>query len=277
MAIQIQSGLHPTAVIDPSAEIDPAAEIGPFVVIEANVRVGAGTKIGPFAHIQGITEIGANNSIGTGCTLGHPPQHLEYRGAPTKLIIGNNNTIREYVSIHRAYQEGAATVIEDDCFLMGFCHVAHDCRVESGAIIANGALLAGHVTAGRRCFISGGVVIHQFCRIGRLAMIGGKSGVGQDVPPFMIVRGVPAFIRSLNTVGLQRAGVSAEVRRELKNLYRQLYRSGKTITEALAEVDRESLSAEGKELIDFYTSSRRGVTSFERYRSRAATDASEAE
>jgi UDP-N-acetylglucosamine acyltransferase len=252
--------IHPTAIVDPQAELASDVEVGPFAVIEAGVKIASGTIIGPHVHVQGLTEIGPNNSIGTGSTIGLPPQHIEYRGAPTRLVIGSGNRIRECVSIHRAFREGEATVIGNDCFFMDGSHVAHDCRLGNGVIVANGVMLGGHVSVGDRAFISGLVAVHQFCRIGRLAMTQGLSGIGQDVPPFMIVGGFRAVIRALNVVGLQRAGVSTDVRAELKRLFRALYRSGKTIKAALEEVDRRELSPEGRELLDFYSESRRGIT-----------------
>ncbi len=264
------SRIHPTAIIDPRAELAEGVEVGPCAVIEAGVRVGPGTVIGPFVHLQGLTEIGPDNRIGTGATLGHAPQHAAYRGVPTRLLIGRGNTIREYVSVHRAFEADGATLIGDGCMLMGFCHVAHDCRLGDRVTIANGSLLGGHVTVGDGVFISGLLAVHQFCRIGRLAMLSGLSGITQDVPPFMIVEGRPAFLRGLNTVGLRRAGVSPAARQELRRLFRQLYRSGRSPREAIAGIDRAALTDEGKELIDFYASSRRGVTPFAPYRSRSA-------
>ncbi|MBI3736493.1 acyl-ACP--UDP-N-acetylglucosamine O-acyltransferase, partial [Candidatus Sumerlaeota bacterium] len=246
------SSVHPTAIIDPKAEIDPTAEIGPFAVIEAGVKIGAGTTVGPYTHIQGLTTIGEKNQICTGCTIGHPPQHTAYKGAPTHVTIGHGNIFREYVSINRAYEEGHHTTIGDGCFFMGFSHVGHDCAIGNQVIVANGALLAGHVSVGNRAFISGNVVIHQFCRIGRLVMVGGGSGVGQDVPPFMIAEGRPAFIRSLNTVGLSRAGFDGPARLELKRVYKALYRSGKTVRAAIDEIDPASLTPPCRELIEFY-------------------------
>ncbi len=259
--------IHPTAIIDPRAEIDPTVQIGPCAFIEAGVRIAAGCKIGPYVHIQGLTTIGEGNEIGTGSTIGLPPQHVEYKGAPTQLIIGNHNRIREYASIHRAFHEGDATTIGDRCFIMGFSHIAHDCHIGNGVILANGALLAGHITVGDRSFISGNTGIHQFCRVGRLAMVGGGSRIPQDVPPFMIVEGSPAYIRAINVVGLRRAGFSTALRTELKGLYRLLYRSGKTAKHAIEGIDKGSLSPEALELVNFYeTPTKRGVVPFGRYR-----------
>lgn len=261
--------IHPSAVIDPKAEIADGVEIGPFSVIEAGVRIGAGTKIGPHVHIQGLTEIGRDNFIGTGAVLGLPAQHTAYKGAPTRLVIGDRNTIREYASVHRAYQEGEATVIGNDCFLMGFSHVAHDCRIDDGAVIANGALVAGHVTIGSRAFVSGNVVIHQFCRIGRLAMLSGLSGFGADIPPFTLVQGIPGRIRGLNVVGLRRAGIGPESRKELKRLLHLLYRGDKTPREAIAGLNIEELGPEAREYVEFYTASKRGISTFQAYSRKA--------
>jgi UDP-N-acetylglucosamine acyltransferase len=259
--------IHPTAIIDPNAELDPSVEVGPFAFIEAGVKIGPNTTIGPYVHIQGLTEIGPDNKIGTGCTLGHAPQHTGYTGAPTRLKIGSGNVLREYVSIHRAFKEGDATVVGNNCFLMGFSHVGHDCEVQDGVILANSALLAGHVSVGSRAFISGNAGVHQFCRIGRLVMVGGGSAVNQDIPPYMIAEGRPALVRSLNTIGISRAGFGPELRTELKRLYRALYRAGKTVRAAIAEIDVAALKPELRELVEFHTSaSKRGITPFAPYR-----------
>ena len=255
-----ESLIHPTAIVDPKAEIDSGAEIGPYVIIEAGAKIASGTTLGPYVHIQGLTEIGPDNRIGTGCTIGHPPQHLGYDGDPTGVVIGRGNLIREYANINRALKEGDRTVIGNDCFLMGFSHIAHDCEIGDGVIIANGALVAGHVTVGSRAFISGNVVIHQFCRVGRLAMVGGGSRIPQDVPPFMIVEGNPACVRAVNAIGLQRAGFGPDRRRELKQIFRVLFRSDKKARAAIADVDMEPLSAEGRELVEFCSVSKRGIT-----------------
>ena len=257
--------IHPTAIIDPKAELDPTVEVGPFCVIEAGVRIGAGSAIGPYVHIQGLTTIGVNNRIGTGATIGHPPQHVEYRGAPTSLIIGDNNVIREGVSLNRAFKEGDATTIGSSCFLMGYSHVGHDSHIGNNVIIANGALVAGHVTVGDRTFVSGNVMIHQFTRVGRFAMLQGGVKVVQDAPPFMIIAGEPCAVRTINKVGLERGGLSREARLDIKRLYKALYRSGKNVSDAIAELDLASLTPEGRELVDFYKTTTRGVLRFQRY------------
>lgn len=256
--------IHPTAIVDPSAEIDPAANIGPYVVIEAGVAIGPGTTVGPFTHIEGLTTIGRDNRIGSGCAIGGAPQHTGYAGAPTRLVIGDGNTIREGASLHRAFKEGEATIVGDGCFIMGHAHVAHDCRLGDGVIVANNALLAGHVQVGDRAFVSGGSVVHQFVRIGRLAMLSGLSGVGQDVPPFCVVQSAPAAIRALNTVGLTRAGFTSAQRLEIKRVFRTLLRSSKPLRETLSELNVGEWGPEAREFIEFYEGGKRGVVSFAR-------------
>lgn len=251
--------IHPTAIVSANAELGEDVEIGANAIIEDGVAIGDRCKIGPMVHIQGSTEMGPDNVIFTGATIGFPPQYLGFKGEPTKLIIGARNVIREYVSIHRGLDMEHATVIGDDCFFMGASHIAHDCHVGNNVILANGALLAGHVTVGDRAFISGNAAAHQFVRIGRLVMAGGLSRLTQDVPPFTMTTGFQACVHGLNMVGLKRAGVGGPVRSELKRLLHQIYRRDMTRSEALQAIDTESLSAEGRELVDFFRTSKRGV------------------
>jgi UDP-N-acetylglucosamine acyltransferase len=258
--------IHRTAIIDQRAEIESGVDVGPFAVIEAGVRVGKNSVVGPHAHLQGPTVIGPNNVIGTGCCIGLPPQHIEYKGAPSRLVIGSGNTFREFVTVHRAYKEEDETAVGDNCFIMAYCHIAHDCRVADRVIMANCATLGGHVTVGERAFLSGFVGVHQFCRVGRLAMVGGTTKVTQDVPPFVIADGNPASVRALNTVGLQRAGLSVDTRKGLKQVFRHLYRSGKTVRQALEEMQSRELSAESRDIIEFYSTSKRGVLAYGRRR-----------
>jgi UDP-N-acetylglucosamine acyltransferase len=226
------------------------------------VTIGDRTKIGPMVHIQGTTILGPDNVIHTGATLGFPPQFLGFSGAPTRLVIGARNVIREYVSIHRGLSDESETTLGDDNFLMGSSHVAHDCHLGSRVIMANGALLAGHVTVGDRAFISGNAVVHQFCRIGRLVMVGGLARVTNDIPPFMIAEGLPARIRGVNMVGLRRAEYPAHVRMELKRLLRELYCSGQTVSSAVESISPREHSEAGREFLEFYRSSKRGITAF---------------
>lgn len=251
--------IHSTAIVSPEAELDSTVHVGPYSVIEAGVKIGAGTKIAPHVHIQGITTIGRDNYIGTGTTIGLPPQHTGYKGEPRETRIGDRNQIREYVSIQRAWQEGAATIIGNDCMLMVFTHVAHDCVVGNSVVMSNHAILAGHVTVGDRVFMSGHSGVHQFCRVGRMCFLGAFGKITYDVPPFMMVEGDPPAIRALNMRGLKRAGLSEDTIRGLRNCFRQLYRSGKPVRTAIEEMEREGLPAEVQEVLDFYADSQRGV------------------
>lgn len=252
--------IHPTAVVDPAAQLGEGVVVGPFAIIEAGVTIGDRCTIGPQVHIQGITEIGPDNRIETGAVIGLPPQHLGYKGEPTHVRIGSGNWIREYVSIHRPYLPEGLTSVGDNCLLMGFSHVAHDCIIGSRVIVANGAVIGGHVTVGDGAFLSGNVAVHQFCRIGRLAMVSGLAGVNLDIPPFCLAEGHKARIRGLNVVGLRRAGIDAASRSELKRLIKAIYNPHTTPGEAIASLKAES--EVGAELLDFYRSSQRGVAGY---------------
>ena len=250
--------IHPTAIIDPKAEIHETAEIGPYVIIEGNVRIGARTRLMAFVHVNGETTIGEDNIIHMGAVIGHWPQDIHYHGEPRGLVIGNRNTIREHASIHRATKEDIPTRVGDDCFLMGNSHIGHDCQIGSGIIIANNAMLAGHVIVEDRANISGGCAVHQFTRIGRFVMMQGHSGVGKDVPPFMITAGTNR-VHSLNIIGLKRAGFSIQARNEIKAAYRILYRQGYSITHAVEELKAGGFGPEVQEIIDFIAKSKRGI------------------
>lgn len=252
--------IHPTAIVDPKAELGEDVEIGPNAIIEAGVTIGARSKIGPMVHIQGTTVMGEDNQIFTGATIGFPPQFLGFSGAPTRLIIGSRNVFREYVSIHRGLNDESETTIGDDNFLMGSSHVAHDCHLGNRVIMANGALLAGHVSVGDRTFISGNAVVHQFVRIGRLVMVSGLARVGMDVPPFTILEGHHARLRGLNTVGLRRAEIGAKTRMELKRLLFEIYKGEELPSKMVASMSLEGRSPEAIEFIEFYKGSKRGVT-----------------
>ena len=249
--------IHPTAVVDPKAEIDPSVEIGPYAVIEAGVRIGPDCTIGPHVHILGRTRIGRNNRFATGCVIGEAPQDLKYKGEPTGLVIGDNNIFREHVTIHRSNTPEEETVIGNDNFLMAHSHVAHNCRLGNGIIMANGALLGGHVIVEDRAFISGNCLVHQFVRVGELAIMQGGSAISLDLPPFTIARGDNS-ISGLNVVGLRRAGLSREERLELRRLYHLIFLRGLRLEEALELARKEAQSPWGHKLIHFLETSRRG-------------------
>lgn len=250
--------IHPTAVVDPEAEIAPDVEIGPYAVIEGAVRIGRGSKVWPHAYLTGPLEIGEECQIHVGAVLGHLHQALREPQAGG-VKIGNRTIIREYVSIHRSSQEGTATTVGQDCLLMGFSHVAHDCHIGNRVIVSNGTLIAGHVTVEDRAVISGHVAVHQFVRIGTLSMVGGLARVNRDVPPYMLVKG-DSEIWTINSVGLKRANIPEPVRAKIHEAYRLLYRSGLNTTQALKAIQGiEARPEEVEHLSRFVQDSRRGI------------------
>jgi UDP-N-acetylglucosamine acyltransferase len=252
--------VHKTALVADGAQIAPDVEIGPYAIIGPNVKIGERSKIGAHAVIDGITTIGEDCKIFVGASIGLEPQDLTYKDEPTGVKIGNRVTIREYATIHRATAVGGFTTIEDDCFLMNYTHVAHDCYVEKGVIMANGATLAGHVHVGPSTVMAGQAVFHQFVRIGRLSMISGFSGSRQDVPPFSMVAGNPPYIHGVNIIGMRRAKVSADARTAIKSAYKVLYRSGLNFSQAIAQLEEEGgVLPEVQEIIHFYQTTKRGV------------------
>jgi UDP-N-acetylglucosamine acyltransferase len=251
--------IHPSAVIDSHAEIHPESEIGPFVVIEGAVRIGRGTRVMPHAYLTGWTEIGEDNEIHPGAVLGHAPQDLAYRGERSYLKVGNHNVFREYVQVHRATGDGLSTMIGDHNFFMATAHVGHNCRLGDWVTLANGALLGGHVEVGSRAFVSGNCVVHQFVRVGQLALMRGLSGASRDVPPFSIVDGQHT-VRGINTVGLKRAGFSDRRIRQVKESFSVLFRKGRNLSLAVQEVEsRGELSPDVTVLLEFIKASKRGV------------------
>lgn len=250
--------IHPTAVVDPRAQIDPSAQVGPYVVIDGPVVVGAGTRVMGHATLLGETTVGRDNVIHPGAVIGDDPQDLSFQGQPTFVRVGDRNVIREHVVIHRATKPDAATVVGDDNFLMSHSHVAHDCRVGNRVILASGALLAGHVEVADQAFVSGNCVVHQFVRIGRLAILRGLSRTSRDVPPFCIMDGTHT-VRGINRVGLRRAGFDAQRIRALHRAFVLLFRARRNLRIAVAEVESLPRTADIDELLAFIGSSKRGV------------------
>ena len=230
--------IHPTALIDPRAEIHPEADIGPYVVIEGPARVGRGTRVLAHAVLTGESEIGDNNEIHMGAVIGHTPQDLAYKGGQSFVKIGHRNVIREHSQIHRGTTEGSATVIGNDNYLMHHSHVAHNCQLGNQTIIAGGALLAGYVQVEDQAFISGNCVVHQFVRIGTLAILRGLSRTSRDVPPFCIMDGTHT-VRGLNVVGLRRAGFSHERILALKQAFTRLFRQKVNLRRVVEELRLE--------------------------------------
>jgi UDP-N-acetylglucosamine acyltransferase len=250
--------IHSTAVIHPNAQIDASAEIKPYAVIDEHVSLGANCIVGPHVYLTGHTVIGSGNIFHAGCVIGDVPQDLKYKGEPTRLRIGDNNVFREHVTVHRSNKLSEDTVIGSNNFLMANSHVGHNCQLGNSIILANGALLGGHVVVDDRVFISGNCLVHQFVRIGTLALMQGGSAISKDLPPFTIARGDNG-ICGLNIIGLRRAGFSAEQRLELKKLYRALFRSGKNLRDALAEAQSSFKSDVAQVLLNFLAATKRGV------------------
>ena len=233
--------IHPMAVVHPNAKIGKNVKIGPFVTIDEHVTIGDGTVIKPNVYITGHTTIGKDCVIFAGCSIGEEPQDLKYAGEESYVEIGDRTKIHEYCTIHRGTKDGGlVTKIGDDVLLMAYVHVAHDCIIGNRVIMANDAMLAGHVVVEDRAILGGKVGVHQFVRIGQLAMIGGMSRIVEDVVPFTIVEGSPdAHTRGLNSIGIQRAGIDTEVRKDLKKAYRLLFRSNMKLADAITAIETE--------------------------------------
>jgi UDP-N-acetylglucosamine acyltransferase len=252
--------IHVTATIHPKAELADGVSVGPYAVIGEHVRLGAGTTVGPHAVIEGWTTIGNSCDIGVGAVLGGAPQDLKYRGQRSFLRIGDYTCIREYVTVHRSAEEDGITIVGAHDFLMAYTHVAHDCRLGDHVIMVNYAGLSGYVEVEDRAFISGHNAVHQFVRIGYLAMVSGASRVVKDIPPFMVAEGNPTRIRGLNLVGMRRLGLGPSVRGQLRRAYRLLYRSGLNTSQALEGMRQEGLtSGEVQRLITFIEGAKRGI------------------
>ena len=267
MSLQI----HPTAVIAPGAQLGPGCQVGPNVVIDAHVVVGPGCHLGPGVYLTGHTTLGARNRLHAGAVLGDAPQDVKYAGTPTRLRIGDDNLFREHVTIHRSNKIEEDTAIGDRNIFMAGSHVGHNCVLGSDNVLANGALLAGHVVLADRAFISGNCLVHQFCRIGRLAMMQGGAAISKDLPPFCVARGDNGMA-GLNTVGMRRAGLGTEPRRELRRLFHVLFRSRMRLSLALAAARDTFPEPVAQEMIAFVAASRRGICAATGRRTRPETD-----
>jgi UDP-N-acetylglucosamine acyltransferase len=251
--------IHPTAIVDRRAEIDPSAEVGPYVVIDGPVRIGPRSRLHAHVTVVGDTVLGAENVLYPSVHVGHEPQDLGYRGAPTGVRLGDRNVLREGTVVHRGTQPDMFTEVGSDVFLMSNAHVAHNCRVADHVIVATGALLAGHVQVGERAFISGNCVVHQFVRVGRLAILRGLSRTSRDVPPFALMDNTHE-VRGINRVGMRRAGFDAARTRAVASAFRMLFRVRLNLREAMARVDEELGEVpEVAELLAFIRASKRGV------------------
>ncbi len=256
--------IHSTAVVDSTAELDSSVYIGPYAVIEAGVKIGKDTRVEAHAVVSGPTTIGERNLIGSFATVGGAPQDLGYKGEPTELIIGDDNQIREYASIHRGTPHGSMkTIIGNNNLLMAYIHVAHDCRIGNNVIMANVATLAGHVEVGNNASIGGLVAIHQFCRIGTFSYIGGVSGIGLDVPPFVIIAGTRnrTRISGINKVGLRRNGFSRDTIAHLDKAFKIIFRTPNLLMKDAIDVAKKEFPGceEVQIMAKFFEDSKRGV------------------
>ncbi len=257
--------IHPTAIVEPGAEIHASAEIGAYSIIGPNVVIGARTRVGPHVVIDGKTSIGEDNVFYQFSSIGAPPQDKKYAGEPTRLEIGDRNTIREFCTFNRGtVQDFGVTRLGNDNWMMAYVHLAHDCQIGNHTIFANNAQLAGHVQVGDWAIMGGFSNVHQFCKIGAHAMVGMSTSLTQDVPPYVILSGNPAQAHGINSEGLKRRGFSREAITAVRNAYKVLYKSGLTLEEAKAALEAQEQSepefaVEIKLIRDFLQNVSRGI------------------
>jgi UDP-N-acetylglucosamine acyltransferase len=253
--------IHPSALVSPSAQIASDVQVGPFCAIDAGVEIGAGCILEGRATIKEGTVLGPQNHVFEGVILGGLPQHVHVPEKPGRVLIGANNTIRENVTIHRALATDHATVVGDHCMLMVNTHVAHDCHLGNHVIMANNAMLAGHVHVADRAYISGAAGVHQFCRVGALAMVGGQAHLTQDVPPYVTIDGLNSLVVGLNKIGLRRAGFQQAAIQELMRAYRVIYRSGLRWPDILEQLRVSFPTGPASAFYEFLSTTARGIVS----------------
>ncbi len=253
--------IHSTAVIHPQAKLGDGCEIGPYCVIGEHVALGDGCQLHSHVVIDGHTTLGKENEIFPFASIGLQTQDLKWKGGVTRTQIGDRNTFREYVTVHSATGDGEVTTVGSRNHILAYCHIAHNVSLGNHVIMSNVATLAGHVTVEDHAVIGGLAAIHQFCRIGKMSIIGGCSKVVQDVPPFMLADGNPAETRTVNKIGLERNGVSEAAQAALKQAYKILFRDGLTITNALTRIETELPPLpEVQHLVQFVRASERGIS-----------------
>lgn len=237
--------IHATALVDSQAEVDSSVEIGAYSIIGPNVKIGAGTKVGPHVVIEGHTTIGKDNHIFQFSSLGAAPQDKKFANEPTRLEIGDRNTIREFCTFNLGtVQDEGVTRLGDDNWIMAYVHLAHDCQIGNNTIFANNASLAGHVSIGDWVILGGFSLVHQFCKIGAHAMTAFGARIAQDVPPFVMIGGTPSAPHGINSEGLRRRGFSQQQIGDIRKAYRTLYRSGLSLDEAKAELAKTEFESE---------------------------------
>ena len=258
--------IHPTAVVSAEARLAEDVTVGPYAVIDGPVTLGPGCTVGPHAHLIGPLTLGRGNKVHAGCVLGDEPQHLGYKGEVTRVEVGDFNVFREHTVVHRGMpvREGTpgtgVTVIGSHNLLMSNSHVAHDCRVGDHCVFASGAVIGGHSEIHDQALLSGNTAVHQFCRVGRLSLLGGTSAISQDLPPYWVVQGAINVVIGVNVVGMRRAGMPHEEIQAVRRAFKLVNRSGLTIPQAVERVE----AADGhlpavRLLVDFIRSSKRGV------------------
>jgi len=255
--------IHPTAIVDPTAEIDDGVEVAPYSIVRKEARIGKGTRIGPHVVVGEWTRIGEQCQIFQFASVGEAPQALAYRGEKTFLEMGNQNIVREFVTLNRGTLGGGGkTLIGHGNLFMAYSHVAHDCQIGNQVILANGATLAGHITIEDHAIIGGLSAIHQFCRIGAHAFVSGMTGITLDVPPYMLASGSRANLFGLNTVGLKRNKFSEASIRGLKKAYRIIFRSNLTLEKAVAQLREDEIAEipEVQHLLQFIAETKRGIS-----------------
>jgi UDP-N-acetylglucosamine acyltransferase len=250
--------IHPTAVIHPKAKLDSTVSVGPYAVIDEGVAIGAHCVIGPHVYLTGVTTIGTHNRFHGSCVIGDTPVDLKYSGAPTRLHIGDHNVFREHVTVNCSNSLEEDTVVGSHNLLTPQCHVGHNTVVGDYVIVGGGTMLAGHVVVQDRVLISGNCLVHQFCRIGTLAMMQGGAAISKDLPPFTVAAGTNE-ICGLNSIGLRRAGFPTEERLELKRLYHALFRSGRNFRAAVADARMKFTDGPARTMLEFVAGSKRGV------------------
>jgi len=257
----LETTTHPSAIIDPDAELGQGVVVGPWTVIGPRVKVGDGTRIGSHVLIERDTTVGADCHLHQGAVLGTDPQDLKYRGEETVLVVGDRTVIREYATLNRGTADLRRTVVGDDCLLMAYSHIAHDCQIGNNVVIANAVNMGGHVFIEDWATVGGLTAVHQFVRIGAHAFVGGASRTSQDVPPYTKAAGSPCKLYGLNTVGLDRRGFSAEVRQALKKAYRTVFQPSLPLSQGLEAAEAGAGDfPEVRHFLSFIRNSERGVT-----------------
>ena len=257
---EVESLVHPTAIIDPDANVAPGVAVGPYSIIGPGVVVGRGTVLGSHVLVERDTTLGEQCQIAKGAVIGSDPQDLKYEGEPSQLVVGDRTVVREYATLNRGTRASGKTVVGSDCLIMAYAHVAHDCEIGNHVVLSNAVNMAGHVVIEDWAIVGGLTAIHQHVRIGAHSFCGGGSRVPQDIPPYLKVAGNPVKLYGLNRVGLERRGVSEDVKQVLKQTYQVLFQSKLTMTRALdlAETEVHQIP-EVRHLLTFIRSSERGV------------------